>query len=210
MTFLELCQRLRQEVGAAGNGPANVSGQSGEYARLIGWIRTAWEEIQLERDDWAFNWAEGSVDVDAAFREFSPPSDFASWNNKTLRLTSDGLRELPWPVFRERYREDSGRTRPSIITITPRGDFKLDTTPNDNEQITFEYWRTPQALEINEDEPRLPARYRMVIVYRAMQHYAFYENAQEVMTAGREAERRLMRDIMRTQLPTITLGGPLA
>jgi len=210
MTFLELCQRLRQEVGAAGTGPANVQGQSGEYARLVSWVQTAWQEIQQERDDWLFNWAEGAVVVDAAFREYSPPSDFLRWDDRTIRVSSDELRYLPWHHFRDRYRDDSGHDRPSRITITPTGSFKLDTTPEDNEEITFEYWRTPETLTESTDIPRLPAQYHMVIVYRAMQHYALYENAEEVLASSREAERRLMRDLMRTQLPTITLGESLA
>lgn len=211
MTFLQLCQRLRQEVGAAGSGPANVISQSGEYARLVSWVQQAWLEIQLSRDNLGFAWKEGAVEVDADFREFSPPSDFQNWDEDTLRLAGHELRYLPWDEFRERYREDSGRKHPSIITITPAGTFKLDTTPEaDNQHITFEYWRTAQTLTESEDVPRLPELYHLLIVYRAMINYGMYENAPEVVTAGREAERPIMRDLLRNYLPKIELGEPLA
>lgn len=211
MTFLQLCQRLRQEVGAAGSGPANVVSQSGEYARLVSWVQQAWTEIQLSRQNWGFAWKEGEVVVDADFREFSPPADFHAWDERTLRLAGKELRYLPWDEFRERYRDDSGHTHPTYITITPSGSFKLDTTPEaDNQYITFEYWRKAQILTESEDVPRLPELYHLLIVYRAMINYGMYENAAEVVTAGREAERPLMRDLLRNYLPKIELGEPLA
>ena len=49
MTYLELCQTLRREAGVSGVGPASVVDQSGEYLRLVEWIKAAWTEIQLLR-----------------------------------------------------------------------------------------------------------------------------------------------------------------
>jgi hypothetical protein len=210
MTFLELCQRLRQEVGAAGTGPAAVSGQNGEYARLIGWVQQAWNEIQLERRRWRFSWAEASIDVEPPFREFSPPADLDDWDADTLRIGSNPLRALAWSDFREMYRDDSGQQRPSTITITPDGNFRLDTSPEAIGRLTFEYWRTPQALVNGGDEPRLHERYHMVIIYRAMLFYALYESAPEVATRAQQGEGELMRAMGSRELGRIQLGGPLA
>lgn len=210
MNFLQLCKRLRQEVGAAGDGPAAVTGQHGEYQRLIDWVRQAWLEIQQEQHEWRFNWAEASIELDAGFREYSPPADLDRWDAATLRVHDRRLCETPWTIFRERFREDSDREWPSTITRIPNGNLRMDTSPAQLSWLTFEYWRTPQELKANIDEPRLPEQYHMVIVYRAMLAYALYENAPEVATAAREGETKIMAEMMRRELPAVDVGGPLA
>ena len=53
-TYLQLCVKLRQEVLAAGTGPSAVTGQVGEYKRIVDWIAQADEEVQQEQDHWNF------------------------------------------------------------------------------------------------------------------------------------------------------------
>ncbi|MBF57740.1 MAG: hypothetical protein CME80_08480 [Halomonas sp.] len=204
MTFLELCQRLRQEVGAAGNGPANVAGQSGEYARLIGWIRQAWREIQLDRQ-WRFDWARGVVELNASDVEYPLPEDFDDWLADTLYVGAQKLRVLPWKDLRH-----AATDRLSCVAIAPDGVLHLNTTPDAGTTLTFEYWRTPQELVGINDVPRMPPRYHMAIVYRAMMQYGLYENAPEVVQQARLNDQQMMTRIASTELPTMTLGGPLA
>lgn len=207
MTFLYLCQRLRQEAGAAGTGPASVDGQSGEHRRLIDWVRSAWRDIQTERERWRFAWAEASVEVEPAFREHSLPDDFGEWDDATLRLGDTALTVLPWAVFRERFRDPQGALR--YVSIAPDDMLHLNAAPGQAGTITFEYWRTPQELVEASDVPRLPARFHMVIVYRALLHYGLYENAPEVVQAARVGESRLLTQMEGAELPLMTLGGPL-
>ncbi|MGQ7248289.1 phage adaptor protein [Halomonas sp. V046] len=209
MNFLQLCKRLRQEVGAAGDGPAAVTGQHGEYQRLIDWVRQAWLEIQQEQDEWRFNWAQASIELDADFREYSPPVDLDRWDRSTLRVNGRPLREVAWSVFRDWYREDSEREWPTDITRLPNGNLRMDSSPAQLSWLTFEYWRTPQQLVANIDQPRMPSQYHMVIVYRAMLAYALYENAPEVATAARAGETKITAEMMRRELPAVEIGGPL-
>ncbi|MBH8578792.1 hypothetical protein [Bisbaumannia pacifica] len=210
MTFLELCQRLRQEVGAAGTGPAAVTGQHGEYQRLVSWVATAWQEIQLERRHWRFAWAEASVTLDPAFRDFAGPADLDRWEADTLRIDGTRIHELPWAMFRERYRQDSEAERPTVITRLPDDTLRLDTTPAAAGALTFEYYRLPQTLTANGDVPRMPEAYHLLIVYRAMLAYALYENAPEVAQQARVGEQQIMPEMLRRELPEAKLGGPLA
>ena len=46
MNFLSLCQRLRSEARIPGTGPSSVTGQTGELAKIVEWITTAYEDIQ--------------------------------------------------------------------------------------------------------------------------------------------------------------------
>jgi len=212
VTFLELCQRLRQEVGAAGSGPASVSSQHGEYARLVSWVQQAWREIQLERHRWRFAWAEASIETAPDFRTYSPPADLDEWDESTLMCAGNQLKAWPWGEFRKRYAFDSGQESPGAITRKPDGTIILDASPAaENQPLTFEYWRTPQVLTEGGDVPRLPERYHMVIVYRAMLYYALYENAPEVAQAARNGESTILTEMEKLELPAMDIfGGPVA
>jgi len=209
MTFLELCQRLRQEVGAAGNGPTNVTGQTGEYARLAGWIQQAWLEIQLERLDWRFQWAQGQVEVTPDFINYSLPADFRKWRPDTLKINGDQLRVAEWDDYRDTYPEPTAYP-PGVVTISPDRVMWLNGYPPKTCNVTFEYWRTPQPLTTNTDVPRLPERYHMALVYRAMIQYALYENAPEVVEQARRNDMQMMQRLVNDQIPDVTLGASLA
>ncbi len=204
MTFLELCQRLRQEVGAAGNGPANVAGQSGEYARLIGWVQTAWREIQLERR-WRFDWSLGQVELTTEDIQYPLPDDFDAWVVDTLRFGSQVIRVLLWEELR--YAANDHLT---CAAIAPDGVLHLNASPKTSGMLVFEYWRTPQELENNNDVPRMPSRYHMAIVYRAMLQYGLYENAPEVVQQAGNNYREVMMRVAATELPPINTGEALA
>ncbi|TDX29101.1 hypothetical protein DFO67_108145 [Modicisalibacter xianhensis] len=215
MTFLELCQRLRQEVGAAGAGPASVTGQHGEYARLIGWIQQAWLEIQNLRTDWRFAWAEGAITMEDGFRDYALPDDFASFIADTIYLDDAPLTLLPYRIFRRHYRNASP-SRPRHITVTPgdvlrlAGALQIDAPPGEGEVLTFEYYRTPQALTANSDVPRMPEPYHMLIVYKAMVQYGLFENAPEVVQQGNSQMQPLLTELHNRELPGIDMPGALA
>jgi hypothetical protein len=204
MTFLELCQRLRQEVGAAGNGPANVAGQSGESARLIGWVQSAWREIQLEQH-WRFDWAQGIVELNTDDSQYPLPDDFAEWSADTLRAGGQSIRAVPWDKL-----SNASNDQFSCAAIAPDGVLHTNAPPSAISILTFEYWRAPQELAANADTPRMPARYHMAIVYRAMMQYGMYENAPEVVQQAQMNYRQMMARVATTELPRMTLGGPLA
>ncbi|WP_277810689.1 hypothetical protein [Chromohalobacter canadensis] len=210
MTFLELCQRLRQEVGAAGTGPAAVTGQHGEMQRLIGWVQQAWREIQAEQQEWRFAWAEGEVELSAGFRDYSLPADFDRWVEDSLYIGDDRLRVLNYDDFRHRYREPADEQPISAATILPDMTMRLSRAPTTDATLTFEYYRTPQELTNASDVPRMPARYHLLIVYRAMIQYGLYENAPEVVQQGNSNASRMMRDLMQSELGEIELPGALA
>lgn len=204
MTFLELCQRLRQEVGAAGSGPANVSGQAGEMARLVNWVHQAWHEIQMEQR-WRFNWSTGEVELSTSDTIYPLPADFDDWVDATLSAGGDRVHVYAWDDFRK-----IGNDCLRAASIAPDDTLRINAPPKQSVSLAFEYWRTPQSLDGNNDVPRMPERYHMVIVYAAMVQYGLYENAPEVVQQGRANYSRIMQRVARTELPGIDLGESLA
>lgn len=209
MNFLEMCQRLRQEVGASGTGPHNVEGQDGEYARLVGWIRQSWIDVQMKRADWDFNWAQHEEPIQTIYTEYPLPNDFRELDPNTVRIDGRSIDVFNWREFRN-IRERSADSLPIAVSISPAGSIHLDTNPPHNTSMTFEYFRSPQVLVGNTDIPRIPDRFEMIIVYSAMLSYGYYEAAQEVIERGRLNYDQMLYQMERELLPNPSLGGSLA
>lgn len=204
MTFLEMCQRLRQEAGAAGTGPANVAGQSGEGARLVGWVATSWEEIQREQY-WKFDWAQGAVRLNTLDTMFSLPADLDVWNPDSLKFQGRPIHVVAWSDL-----EKQSANAFHQVAISPDQVLHLNAAAEAEKDLTFEYWRTPQMLSGNGDVPRMPTRFHMLIVWRALVHYALYENAPEVLQRARLMSAQLENDLQHSQLPKVETGPALA
>lgn len=209
MTFLELCQALRREVGASGTGPANVEGQTGEYARLVEWIRNEWVRIQERHQRWNFAWAEGEIEVESDFREYELPSDVAVIDHDTLYLTERKLNVIDWRQFREDFREPSG-AEIRRVAFDPSGKIHLESNPKATGTLSFEYWREPQRLVGNNDVPRAPSAYHYAIVYAAMVQYGLYENAPEVVQQAQLNYAGIYQEMVNRELPGVKIQGPLA
>lgn len=59
MNFLQLAQRLRQEMNDTGEGPTQVTNQRGRSLEYVNAIREAWDDIQTIRDWDKRFWKEG-------------------------------------------------------------------------------------------------------------------------------------------------------
>lgn len=216
-TYLQLCQRLRKEVGASGSDSTVVSA-SGEWGRLCSWIATAWEEIQQEEATW--EWMRTTKSFNTVAEQSTYPvadaplslTDFAYWRSDSFRLYKDDIGDeqfldhVPYNWFRDTYLLGSDTTtysRPTVISITPSKALIFALPPNDVYTVTGEYYKTPTALSLDADEPDMPERFHLAIVYRAMIHYGFYESAQEVIARGERFYREYLERIRFDQLPSI-------
>lgn len=206
MTYLQLVNRLRSECGIAGTDITTTVGQTGEMKRLCNWITQAWEELQLDRQDWDFMRKSVTFNTIANQQTYHVGtgldidiSDFAKWKNDSVRqyLQSAGIatqiilsQYYDYTEFRDFYLLGS-RTlvtgRPLYFTIEPASRaILLGFTPNDVYVTDAEYYRTPQELTADADEPIMPAQYHMAIVFKAMQKYGLYEVASEQIQAGKD------------------------
>ena len=215
MTFRELCDRLLKETGVNDNGVASVSGQTGMQLKAVNWVIRAWTEIQNQQH-WHFLWQTGSFDTVVGTQEYSPTLDptLQTWVIDSVRLT-DGtqtgyLTYKKWSDWRqERLTVNDGK--PSAFTIDPTNKLLFNTKPDAVYSIDFDYYRTPQILAANTDEPILPSHFHDVILYQAMEYLAMEQDASEIYQASAITLRRLMADLKAEQLPKISFGStPLA
>ncbi len=226
MNFLQLAQALRQECGVAGTGPTTTVNQVGQAKKLVDWINQAWLEIQGRHDTWGFMREPFSFQVVQGADSTTPAaaglSNLRYWHRETFRCqrTSIGIQDEQWlveweyQVFRNTYRFNLQRElqgRPMVFAINPNAKaLMLGPLPEATYTIIGEYQTLPTSLSNDEDEPNLPEHLRMIIVYKAMQYYALFESAPEVLSRGQQQYSALMAQLEREWLEIVHLGNPLA
>lgn len=218
MNFLQLCQRTRQECGISGSGPITTVSQVGEMRRVVDWVNTAWLDIQLRPETWQWMRKGFTFGCVVGQHTYTPVqagiSDFATWNTRHVRVYSGtteneySLTYMAYEDFREVYmRGVIASGKPTFFTVTPDKKLRFYPTPNDTYTIYGDYYRTPTELSADSDEPDMPERFHMLVVYGAMRHYADFEAATEVMQAANLNYNRFMRNLEQDQLPEITTPG---
>ena len=226
MNFLQLVQSLRQECGIAGTGPTSTVEQVGQAKKLVDWINDAWLEIQGKHDTWGFMRKPFSFVVAQGVGDHLPSavglSDLREWHRGTLRCyrTAIGFQDEQWlveweyQVFRNTYRFNLQRElqgRPVVFAVRPNAkELMLGPLPDAGYTVVGEYQALPSPMFGDDAVPALPAHLHKIIVYKAMEHYALFESAPEVLTRARQQYTTLMAQLEREQLESLYLGDPLA
>jgi hypothetical protein len=75
--------------------------------------------------------------------------------------------------------------------------------------VSGQYWKKPQALAADADEPEMPDEFHMLIVWKALEHYALYESAAESLVRAQKEQKWYMNRLEIDQLPDVQMPGPL-
>lgn len=233
-TFLEICQSVAADSGTISSStltqPATTTGQTGRLLRIVNWTREAYRQIQVMRDDWRWLRAEFDGQTTIGIRRYTlneSSERFKKWifedekGNDTFSayLQSDGqaeeyyLRYMPWSDFRRIYLFGSNAAetgKPSIITVDPQNQLTLFPIPDAVYTLRGEFERGPQILAADAELPEMPEEYHEAIKWKALILMGIFDEAVEQKAAWEEQFAYLLDDMVRTQTPRITLGGPLA
>lgn len=228
MNKLQLCQRLAQECGVSHTGsvPVTTINQTGELKRLVDWVDQAWLEIQEKRDNWNWMISPFSFQTVVGQYEYTPTdvgiaATFANWKRDSMRtyLTSAGvgteqfLTFMTYQAFRDYYLFSTRSTslaQPLQMSVAPNKNLLLGAPPAAIYTCRGEYYNLPVAMASDTDSPGMPARFHMLVVYRAMVEYGMFEAAPEVVQRGQANYDRMMKSLEDDQLFDIDVGGPLA
>lgn len=188
-TYLELCQKLRQEVGIAGTGPTSVLNQTGMMSKIANWIADADVAIQGKWLDWTFMWDEFSENTIASTKDVTAPSDLGWWDTDSFWIDRTGstpkkLLAMDYFEWRDIYPMTSGTDTPTYFIVKPDQDIILHPVPNGIYALTAEYWKSPTKMATNTSVSPIPARFDRLIVAQAKIYYAEHENAPEVMQSA--------------------------
>lgn len=178
MTFLELCNRVRQESGISGSGPITVVNQQAILAKVVEWVRQADLDIQRLQPDWTFLWRIGSAALQEDVRQYST-LDLGLINvNQIKRIAIDGqpLKELSWDVFRNRgFLTAADKQRPTVYTFRPDGVMQVFPVPDAGYTLDVEYSVLPVQMVGDTDVSAIPERFHDVIMHKALMYYASHE-----------------------------------
>lgn len=185
MNFLQICQRVRQETGVSGDGPSNVSSQTGMYKKIVEWVLAAHEEIQLLHPNWKFDWAKLTVPLTAGTEAYLPSTwsiSPKSWDFDSMYVyaTDAGPTARTWLAFNEysdyrRLNQSQASGRPVHVTWMPNKSIALYPIPVSGLTFCADYYMVPEVMTSNTSTPRIPSEYHMAIVWRAVMFYAASE-----------------------------------
>jgi hypothetical protein len=221
MTRLQLLQALWLEAGASGDEPTSSESQTGETGRLVSWNDNAYYRIQALHYDWDFLRDDFSFTTTDGTQTYTPAaagaSELGNWKTDDVRLYSSVNDEAwidftPWDEFRRIYLFGSARAlerRPVAFSIKPNNSIILGHTPNDEYTVNGEYWKRPQTMTADDDEPLIPDQFQWVIVWRALMFYGVYEGADELYSHGEKEYLRALSELELDQHPLPGLSEPL-
>ena len=71
-------------------------------------------------------------------------------------------------------------SRPVVVAMEPDKGLAFSPIPDQVYVINGEYLKRPIEFTSDTDTPRIPERYHMLIVYKAMQYYGGFESARSI------------------------------
>lgn len=214
MNYLELCQRLREKVGGAGNIPTSVVGQKGEALRYVNWINEAWLEIQRSRTDWRWMHKTVAVNLVPGVMAYSAAdlgiANLGSWEVADVKLYDAGVEDegylspADYDLFKRKYEVGAQvQGRPIEVSIDAENRLVFGTVPDKAYTVTLDYAQRPYDLVDNADIPDMPTEFHMAIVYLAMQYVGKFENAPEVVQDGSTQYYNIIERMEVQQLPPL-------
>lgn len=234
-TFLQLVNTARLEAGvASGDLTTLQTGLSLEATRFKGWVRDEWKRVQSSHPDWQFLRVTGEFTTTANQASYTPQQAeattdgtttgtaiMADWKRDSFRLSTAGanyadeaiLGFQPWDIYRNMYAYGAmraQRSKPVLFAVDPQKNLVLGATPNAAYVVNYEFYRTPQELTADADEPLCPARFHDLIAFRALRAYGIYMSAPEVIGRADSIIDTMYPDLANDQLPPMMSGNPLA
>jgi hypothetical protein len=218
MNNLELCQALRLEAGVSGT-DTSVVGATGEWGQVVHWIKQAWRDIQMKHDDWNFMRADASFVTVADQMEYDYDgaeialTNFSRWKKNSFRIYSTTvadqhfLAHLDYERFRDTYIYGSYQetsSYPSAIAVTPTDSLVLGLRPDTTYTVTGQYYKNVQSMTLDADEPDMPERFHMLIVWKALMRYGRFEESGTIMQIAEREYNSLLFALEGDELPRIT------
>lgn len=198
MNKLAMLQRLHSETLRSTAAPAGVTGLTDRNVRLMNALDDAWLEVQSERD-WRWMRATTDAAVTIGLQTYAPTdlgivTRFGRWRhedetyqpivypagqpNAMFHLSQWGLDD-----FRQLYLyRTQGNTVPLAFAIDEADQLLLGPAPAAEYLLRAEYWKEPSVLTLAADEPDMPPRFHMLLVWRALMSIARSDAAPELLS----------------------------
>lgn len=239
MNYLALCQAFVREAAMSGlTSFTTVVGATGQSGRVVNWINQSWVDIQTLRNDWGWmrssvlngggvSFAPAAADYRATLGTGAgtvgvAADNFGRWDIHTFRnyVTTVGVTSeirmdpITYDQWRDAYMygaQQTVQTRPVAIAVAPDLSLSFGPPSNGLYTITGDYFIAPTTMSADADTPTgLPVQFHMMIVYRALWKYGYYQAASEVVERAKKEYRDLNDTLLARYSPMIETAGALS
>lgn len=211
MTFLELCQQVRQQSGVSGTGPLTVAGQVEMLGKIVSWVSQVEQKICNMKDDWSFLWRIGTVTILAGQTIYSPQALGVLDLKRVVSLKASGrkLTELDYRRFSERgfNRPSPTAETPAYFCIRPDLQFVFYPTPAADLLLEVEYYRQAPVLRLDSDQSPIPEQYQQMIVDAALMRYAMHDEDGNLFADSEQRYQQALTELSNRYLPHLKIGG---
>lgn len=198
-TFIDLTNQLLRRLNEVEIAPADFATVRGVQALAKDAIRNSISKINIAEVEWSFNAAEHTQVLVQGQEEYSFPPYFkvADWNSFQIQKdVSLGVNftDLGYisrdEYYKYRRAEDNnagnvGIGMPEMASPSHGNGYVVTPTPDKSYTLKFRYYLTPQALELDTDQTRIPNTYDNVIIEGALvQMYMFRDNPEAANIAA--------------------------
>lgn len=215
MNFLTLAQRTWQKCGLTGAGPVNVAGQNNIQARIVQYVADAYHYVQAQHPSWKFHWKrKASAPMSAGVSTYLP-GDFGIADLRALERVAiqvDG-QWSPITVVNDNAQIAAFDNtpvdvqRPTKVLCLPDGSLQFNTSPDQAYPLRFDYWRTFDVLSANASVPIIPEDYQWVIIWKALEYYANYDEDSALGAEAAREYKKLIFQLEVNQLPSLQFGA---
>jgi len=220
----ELGTDLPEKVTSVAITPSTSYGSTTQFINdCVTWVKQAWIELQEDQQDWNFMRTSGlfaliggqaqyDITLQAGLSDYDGMRPFmASLDNRYIWINNNTTqppgRQNCYYVKPEQWfgfvgRNPPAQGLPTRYTFTSNGCILFYPVPStDSLSAEFRYLREVQELVADTDTPTgLPPKYHMDIVYRAMEYYSGYDEAQaqwkRALTRKRKMENKMYIELL--------------
>lgn len=209
MTFLELCNRVRQESGISGGDLLTVVGQQAILAKVVEWVRQADIDIKGLRTDWLFLWRAASTALVIDQRIYSN-ADLGLFDMRELlsfSIDNNELKPMEWAEFKAcKYHTAPDKNQPTAYTFRPDGLMMVFPVPDAAYVIDVEYSKTVTPMLADGDVSEIPTHLHDTILQKALMYYASHEEDNSLYSVASVRFEEYMSRLGSECLPAMKLN----
>jgi hypothetical protein len=229
--YLELVNQINRRLNETELTSSNFASATGFYAQCKDAINASLRDINQHEFNWPFNHVEQEDVLSSNVTRYPFPHDAKLVDFDSFRIKEDSslgnattrLGVLAYEEYLDKYVDQEYNTNgrsgvPQMVAHGPALEYLLTPEPDKAYTVVYEYYRVPVDLELYDDVPAVPERFKHVIVDGAMHYaYLFRGNSQDAMVAKQKFDEGIknMRIVLinrtyylrSTMIPQNTGGG---
>ena len=207
-TYLELCKDVTAQAGIAGDGPTDITGQTGINADVVRWVAESYNDIQTEHENWNFLFTREEFELQAGFDEYDMSTkdlrviDYQSFLIQLLTGDKERLPFVSYSVFKLDARFLKTETgKPKFVTERPDGFLEFWKTADENYNIYLEGFSAPDIMSASSSTPIFHSQYDELIKAGALIRYAEFYNVPEIAKSSTRLYNKMMKQLEFSELP---------